>query len=435
LSIELARTAADRVAAQFVAGMFSRGVEPGSMVAFSASNSTDLLAGVFACLRWGVAPVLLSATLTSYERAEVLGDLPVSLVIDDELCASLARTAVGVDVSTMGELPRCRPIHFTSGTSGRPKAVWSGWLDSSASATLIEEEREIWEFEPTDRHLVNAPLSHSAPLRFALNTLLAGGAVLVPPRFDPVEASRLLGTGVSTTFMAPAHLQRLLAQDAPVEHALRLVAHAGSVCPAWLKRAAIERFGVEVVTEFYGSTEGQFTVCRSRDWIERPGTVGRARPGRELKVVAGQVWCRTPAHARFAYWGDPDKTAAAWDGDWLTVGDLGRLDDEGYLFIEGRRDDLIITGGVNVYPAEVGRVLGELPGIDEVCVIGVDDEHWGQRVCAVVTGDVTEAEVRSWAREHLAPYKRPKTVIVTDALPLTHSGKIDRVKVSAILAG
>jgi len=162
--------------------------------------------------------------------------------------------------------------------------------------------------------------------------------------------------------------------------------------------------------------------------------VGRARPGRELRVVDGQIWCRTPEFARFEYWGDADKTAAAWDGDWVTVGDLGRLDADGFLHLDGRRSDLVVTGGVNVYPAEVERVLGELRGVDKICVVGVDDEQWGQRVCAVLTGEVTEDEVRAYAATHLAPYKRPKTYAIVEQLPLTHSGKTDRTRVAEALA-
>jgi long-chain acyl-CoA synthetase len=436
VSVELSRPAADRLAARFLSGLGGRGIGPRSTVAFSTPNSAELLAAVFGCLRAGIAPVVLSASLTPSERSDMLRDLPIAVVVDEAMCASLAATPDGTGTPLpMGDTFSCRPLHFTSGTSGRPKAVWSGWLDPSAAGLVAEEERAIWGIEATDRHLVNAPLSHSAPLRFALNTLLYGGSVLVPAAFDGAAAGRLLAdAGVTTTFMAPAHLQRLLGHGPLAgSSSLRLLAHAGSACPARLKHQAIDTFGASVVTEFYGSTEGQFTVCPSPEWLERPGTLGRARPGRELRIVDGQIWCRTPAYARFEYWGDPDKTAAAWDGEWFTVGDLGRLDEDGYLYLDGRRGDLIITGGVNVYPAEVERVLGELSSVDKVCVVGVDDEQWGQRVCAAVTGAVTEDELRSYAEQHLAPYKRPKTVLVTEALPSTHSGKVDRVEVAALL--
>jgi long-chain acyl-CoA synthetase len=202
-----------------------------------------------------------------------------------------------------------------------------------------------------------------------------------------------------------------------------------------LKQAAISAFGQSVVVEFYGSTEGQFTVCPVADWQTHPGTVGRARPGRELRITEGQIWCRAPDFARFEYWGDPEKTASAWDGDWFTVGDLGRLDNDGFLYLEGRRSDLIISGGVNVYPAEVERVLRGLAGLRDVSVFGIPDEQWGHRVCAAVAGTVSEQQVRQYANEHLAPYKRPKTILMVTDLPITHSGKVDRSRLLALLRG
>jgi acyl-CoA synthetase (AMP-forming)/AMP-acid ligase II len=434
---EVSRHDADLLAEAFLAGVRLRGLEPGSMLAFSCANSPSLLAAVFGCLRSGLAPVVLSASLTPSERDDMLRDLPIELVVDDRLLSALrAGTSRPGDAPAMGESFRCRPLHFTSGTSGRPKAVWSGWVAEEQARASADDEQSAWSFDAADRHLVNAPLSHSAPLRFALNTLLHGGTAIVPPRFDVDTASELVATaGVTTTFMAPVHLQRLLTQAPPATHTLRLLAHAGSACPTRVKQHAVDLFGAPVVTEFYGSTEGQFTVCSTAEWAAHPGTVGRARPGRRLEIVDGQIWCEAPPHARFEYWGDPEKTAAAWDGAWFTVGDLGRLDAEGYLYLEGRRSDLIVTGGVNVYPAEVERVLGEVRGVDKVCVVGVEDPEWGRRVCAVLTGDVTEQTVREYAAAHLAPYKRPKTVLIVDELPLTHSGKIDRTRVADALEG
>ncbi len=228
-------------------------------------------------------------------------------------------------------------------------------------------------------------------------------------------------------FCVPAHLQRLFAHwDRARAHpdlsCFRLVAHAGAPCPEWVKRRLIEEFPAGSTWEFYGSTEGQFTACRSEEWLERPGTLGRARPGRVMTVDEdGHLWCVVPPHARFTYLGDPEKTAAAWretpDGPAFTVGDLGRIDDDGYVFLDGRREDLIISGGVNVYPAEVEQVLGEVAGVDDIAVFGVDDEQWGQRVCAAVVGPVDDAALDAHAREHLAPAKRPKEYHRLDVAP------------------
>ena len=184
--------------------------------------------------------------------------------------------------------------------------------------------------------------------------------------------------------------------------------------------------------EFYGSTEGQFTACRSEEWLERPGTLGRARPGRTMSVDEdGTSGASVPPHARFSYFGDPEKTAAAWretvDGPAFTVGDLGRIDEDGYVYLDGRREDLVISGGVNVYPAEVEQVLGELAGVEDVAVFGVEDEQWGQRVCAAVVGAVDDDALATYAREHLAPAKRPKEYHRLDALPRTPTGKVRRL--------
>jgi acyl-CoA synthetase (AMP-forming)/AMP-acid ligase II len=140
-----------------------------------------------------------------------------------------------------------------------------------------------------------------------------------------------------------------------------------------------------------------------------------------------------PAYARFSYWGDPAKTAAAWHGDEFTVGDVGRLDADGYLYLDGRRDDLVISGGVNVYPREVELVLAEVPGVEEIAVFGVEDERWGQRLCAAVVGAVAVDELDGYARERLAPARRPKDYYLVADLPRTSTGKVRRLDLPGYL--
>ncbi|MDQ3106844.1 MAG: fatty acid--CoA ligase family protein, partial [Actinomycetota bacterium] len=215
---------------------------------------------------------------------------------------------------------------------------------------------------------------------------------------------------------------------------LRLVAHAGSPCPAPLKERAIATLPEGAVWEFYGSTEGQFTVCSPDDWQARPTSVGRARAGRELSVNDdGTIWCRPPSFARWRYWRDDERTALAWRDGAFTVGDLGRLDPEGYLFLDGRRDDLIITGGVNVYPLEVERAVLAHPGVVDAVVFPIDDAHWGQMVCAAVVGAVDEDGLRRFVEPTLAPYKRPKRWVVVEALPHTPTGKLRRSDMAELL--
>ena len=236
-------------------------------------------------------------------------------------------------------------------------------------------------------------------------------------------------------FVVPTHLQRLFAywdeHGTPDLSCFRLVAHAGAACPSALKQRVIELFPAGTTWEFYGSTEGQFTACRSEEWLVHPGTVGRARPGRTLTVDPdGTIWCSVPAHARFSYWQAPEKTAAAWRGDAFTVGDLGHVDDAGYLYLDGRREDLIISGGVNVYPAEVENVLSQHPDVREIAVFGVADDEWGQRVCAAVVGEVDFDALRAFAKAELAPAKRPKEYVRMDALPHTATGKVQRLRLT-----
>ncbi len=417
---------------------------PGSRVVLSLPGSPAYAALVIALLRRAVFPVPMDVRLTPTEREPLLADLAPQLVVtaQDQLERLL------VDLTGHADRPGPplgRPIHLTSGTTGRPKGVYSGILDSADAEALVREERELWGFCGEDVNLVLSPLHHSAPLRFATGTLLAGGRVVVPGPFDPETVSAAIREHRPTTmFCVPAHLQRLFAHweahGTPDLSGFRLVAHAGAPCPEWVKRRLIELFPAGSTWEFYGSTEGQFTACRSEEWLDRPGTLGRARPGRRLSADEdGHLWCVVPAHARFTYFADPEKTVAAWretaDGPAFTVGDLGRIDEAGYVYLEGRREDLIISGGVNVYPAEVERVLGEVAGVDDIAVFGAEDDEWGQRVCAAVVGPVPVSALEEHARKHLAPAKRPKEYHPVESLPRTPTGKVRRLDLPALVAG
>jgi long-chain acyl-CoA synthetase len=408
-------------------GLAQRGIGPGDRVVFSVASSASLLVSVLGAARRGVVPVLLNTTLLASERDALIADAQPVLVVTDP--SGLERLLSG-PMADLAPYPLVRPMHYTSGTTGRPKGVWSGVLEGPMARALFEDEADLWGFDATDTHLVCSPLYHSVSVRLAAAALLRGGRVVVLPRFEAAAAVAALDHfEPTTTFMAPTALHRLMAEPGGPDRfgSLRLLVHAGSPCPAPLKRTALGRVRDGALWEFYGSTEGQFTVCSPREWSERPGTVGRARPGRRLEVdERGVVWCRAPDFARFEYWRDPEATASAWRGDAFTVGDVGRLDDDGYLFLDGRREDLVISGGVNVYPVEVEAVLVEAPGVHEVVVFGVTDEEWGERVCAAVVGHVDEASLRRHAAQFLAPYKRPKAYFLVDELPHSPTGKLRR---------
>lgn len=410
------------------------GLHEGARVALLVPGSNAYVDLVMALTAAGVHPVPLDPALSEVERSRVLAAVAPDMVVEEE-SAALALLA-GLPHHLRRALPRCRPMHCTSGTTGTPKGVQSPILTAQEGEALVAEERDLWGFHDGDVHLVLSPLHHSAPLRFASGTLLAGGRFVVPGRFDPARVSAAIEAERPTSmFCVPAHLQRLFAHwdevGVPDLSSFRLVAHAGAPCPAPVKRRLVELFPDGSTWEFYGSTEGQFTACRSEEWLLRPGTVGRARPGRVISADEdGHLWCVVPPHARFVYAGDPEKTAAAWRqtpaGPAFTVGDVGRVDEDGYVHLEGRRSDLIITGGVNVYPLEVENTIREHPGVEDVAVYAVPDDHWGQRVCAAVVGEATAAELDVFARGRLVPAKRPKEYHRVDDLPRTPTGKVRR---------
>ncbi len=418
------------------AALAAAGARRGDRLVVSAAASPALLAVVLGALRTGVVPVVLDPGLPAEERAALAEDADPVLDTGDDP----ARFVTGTQEAELADVPLARPMHYTSGTTGRRKGVWSGVLSDDDARALAAEEIGLWDFGPNDRHLVLSPLHHSAPLRFAIHSLLAGGEVLLPGPFDVTRvAETITALRPTTTFCVPTHLQRLTEYGRRSPGALdwssfRRLVHAGAPCPEPLKRAVLEALPEGSVWEFYGSTEAQFTVCSPQDWLAHPGSVGRARPGRGLETdERGQLWCAVPRWARFEYWRAPEKTAAAWRGDRVTVGDVGRVDEDGVVWLDGRREDLVISGGVNVYPAEVEAALDAHPGVVESAVFGVPDPEWGQRVIAAYVGDAGVEELSVWARERLGAAKRPKALHRVEELPRTSTGKVRRLDLPGIL--
>jgi acyl-CoA synthetase (AMP-forming)/AMP-acid ligase II len=426
-------------------------------IAVLSANRPELLEVTTGALRAGIVPVPMHASLTPREIAYLIEDSGARWLFTDrsvDAHPQLERIVTFGDAyerllhdaspTAIADFMLGRPMHYTSGTTGNPKGVWVNPLSEQRAAEMSHGFKELWSLSSDDIHLVCSPLSHSAPHRFAARTLEAGGTVVIQKRFYAEETLAAIELfGATTTFVVPTHLERVFSLDTHVlarHHAgsIRLLAHAGAPIREETKRRTIELFGVGAVWEFYGATEGQATRISSPEWLRKPGSVGTPPEGAEVIVVddewrrlppgsVGQIWIRDPSQERFEYWADPAKTNAAWHGDAFTLGDLGSLDDDGYLYLAGRVHDTIVSGGVNVYPREVENVLLEHPAVREALVYGAPHPEWGEQVVARVVPSFRQPldleALGRWLRERLAPFKCPRHIEVVESLPRTPTGK------------
>ena len=351
--------------------------------------------------------------------------------------------------------------YYTSGTTGRPKAiegelptgdelaalrasfmppVTPGTLGDDGRRTLGRGQTEGLE-GADEVHLLVGPAYHTAPGTFANRALQYGQTVVIMRHFDARGCLELIQAhGITWSHMVPINFVRILklAEDVRRRYDLssvRRILHAAAPCPVDVKRAIIEVFPPDSIYEYYGATEGLATVCPADEWRSKPGTVGRAAPGVEVRVYGDDGDELAPGEIgtvyfspmmRFSYAGAPEKTENAWRGRFFTAGDMGYLDDDGYLFLTDRKIDMIITGGANVYPAEVEGVLFMHPDVADVAVFGVPDPEWGERVHAVIEirSAVTEGDIIAFCRDRLAHYKCPTSVEIVDVLPRDPNGKI-----------
>jgi long-chain acyl-CoA synthetase len=332
---------------------------------------------------------------------------------------------------------------YTSGTTGRPKGIERAIDPANAHLTLLSIAA-LWGFDADDVHLVAGPLYHTGPASYAQLHLLIGGTVILMPHFEAGEALALVERHrVTNSFMVPTHFVRILLLD---EHerkrhdlsSLRLILHSAAPCPAHIKRQIIDVFPSGAVTEFYGASESGFTKITAEEWLAKPGSVGRPWPGHDIRILdergndcprgkIGLVYVKSPAML-FRYRGAEEKNRSAFRDGFFTAGDLGFLDEDGYLFLADRRTDLIITGGANVYPAEVEGVLIQHPRIADVAVVGIPDDEMGKSVLAVVelrSGErASAAEIIAFCRKQLAHYKCPRRIEFVKQLPREPQGKI-----------
>lgn len=342
-------------------------------------------------------------------------------------------------------LPAPFSMIYTSGTTGHPKGVRRSPPDARQLAFLSTMREQIYGLKPGVRAMVPGPLYHSAPNAFAMRGVGVAEAFVLMPRFDPIAFLELVERyAIDTVFMVPTMFVRLMKLDPAVRgrydvSSLRFIMHAAAPCPVDVKRAMIGWLG-PIVWEFYGATElGAVTLISSAEWLRRPGSVGRPVAGARLSILdddgrpvsqgdVGEVFSVLTDYPDFIYHNLPDKRREVDRDGLITCGDMGYVDAEGYLFICDRKRDMVISGGVNIYPAEIEAVAVTLAGVKDCAVLGVPDPEFGEALLALVEpqeGSALDAElVRTHLAAHLAAYKVPRRIEITHGLPREDSGKI-----------
>jgi acyl-CoA synthetase (AMP-forming)/AMP-acid ligase II len=343
---------------------------------------------------------------------------------------------------------------YSSGTTGRPKGVRPTLrLEPAGTGSVVPGTQGfamLFGFDENDRYLCPGPLYHAAPLQFSQIQHRLGATVVLMERFDPEQALACIDRHrVTTSQWVPTHFHRLLRLPEETKRkydltSLKIAVHAAAPCPIPVKEAMIEWWGPKIV-EYYAGTEGGGTLIRADEWLAHKGSVGRHWAGAQVHIldekgeeitqplVDGAIYFEAPADrsARFRYHKDDAKTASTYRGDLFTLGDVGHLDADGYLYLTDRKSHMIISGGVNIYPQEVENCLAAHPAIEDVGVIGVPHEDMGEEVKAVVqlragfvAGTDLESEIIAYTRERIAHYKAPRSVDFVDRLPRMDNGKI-----------
>jgi long-chain acyl-CoA synthetase len=432
--------------------------EPGDRVAVMTGNSVEAFAAWHGAARCGALIVPVSTRLTPAEAAYILEDSGSVLLIHDGSGAALDAASnagvptLGTDAGAVVSGRRDPPtadflgtpvtaMTYTSGTTGRPKGIVRP-APLPARHPPPNPFATFWGFRPDDVHIMCGPMYHTAPSAYALMSLAEGGTVVIMGKWDASECLRLIqDERVTTAQMVPANFIRILEVDwaAFDRSSVRKVLHAAAPCPVPVKRRILDVFPPGTVWEYYGASEGMASVISPDEWLAKPGSVGRPFPGVRVRIAGpdgedlpsgevGTIMISAFAGQRFRYHNAPDKTEQAWHGEYFTVGDMGWLDEDGYLFLADRRTDLIISGGVNIYPAEVEAALIEDGDVVDAAVIGLPDDRMGQKVHAVVElrrGVVPDASaLLARVAERLADFKRPRTVEFVDELPREPNGKV-----------
>jgi len=452
-------------------GFRELGLQPGDSVATLLPNGADLVAVYFAAIQTGLYIVPLNWHLVAAEMAHILDDSDTKVFLAGARFASAAAAARGdVPGFAIGEVegfgsfselgassqgrPSGRtagaPMVYTSGTSGRPKGVRRPL--TGADPDLVPPTANwffsLFGLKPFDGHvhLCGSPLYHTAVLNFVTISLQLGHSVVLMDRWEPGEMLKLIDRHkVTHTHMVPTQFRRLLALPDEVKvrynvTSMRAAIHGAAPCPQEVKRRMLDWWG-PVVIEYYAASEGGGTAITAQEWLRKPGSVGKAWPGSEVRVLdadgedvpvnqPGQVFMRMGV-STFEYHRDRAKTEKSRRRDMFTVGDIGYLDEDGYLYLCDRESDMIISGGVNIYPAEIEAELSCHPKVADVAVFGIPHDDWGEEIKAVVqpadgvdAGAELTDDLLAFLGERLAKFKLPRSIDYTAELPRDPNGKL-----------
>jgi len=460
---------------RLIHGLRGLGLGADDHVAVLSANRVELFEVLGAVMHGGVVVVPLNWHWIADEIAYVLDDAEVRVLLTDPAHAAIARAAAelaasDVSVVTIGddryeawlaaqpadepaEQVLAGPMFYTSGTTGRPKGVRNmltrAGMPASTWGPITQGAIENLGLPTDGVTLLCGPAYHSAQWAFAVFPLLAGGTLVTRDRFDAAEVLELIDRyHVTNLHLVPTQLVRLLRLPDDVRarfsgESLRIVHHGAAPCPPDVKRQMLAWWG-PVLVEYYGGTEGaMLSTITAEEWLAHPTSVGKPWSSVEVLVVrddgtecdlgeVGTLYVRNKLGTDFEYHGDPDKTAAAHRSPGVfTLGDVGYLDDEGYLHLSDRRIDMIISGGVNIYPAEIEGALAAHPAVHDVAVFGVPDDEYGEAVQGAVqleggvaASDALAEELRDYCRAHLAGYKVPRSIDFEAELPRYPTGKL-----------